>query len=215
MVYPILKITLVPFIRSFMKEIKGKENVPKDKAFIIACNHASFYDDLAIPCIIAPIINKRIHFYVSHKYFKNYFIRKFLEHGGPIPIVTTKTKNSKKINEEGFKKALYYLRKKEPVAIFPEGTRSFNGKLQKPKTGIAYLVLNSKVPVLPIGIKGSYKILPKGSFFPRLKRCKVKIGKLMHFGKYYNKKINKKSLTEITRQIMKQVAKLNEQEYRF
>lgn len=216
MVYSILKNTLGLFIRCFMSEIKGRENIPKDKAFIIACNHASFYDDLAVPSVVVPFVNKKIHFYVSHIYYKNYFLKKFLELiAEAIPIAANKVNNTKKINQEGLKKALGYLKKNEIVGIFPEGTRSVDGKIRKPKTGIAYLLLKGKVPVLPIGIKGSDKILPKGASFPRFKKCKVKIGKLMYFNNFFDKKANKRLLTKITNDIMKEVAKLSEQEYNF
>jgi len=216
MVYPLLRLTLGPFVRAFMKEIEGKENIPKDKAFIIACNHASFFDDAAVPSVVIPVINKKIHFYISHKYFKKFFLKRLLEKVAEgIPIAAKKAGDSKKINEEGFKKALDYLKKKELIGIFPEGTRSVDGKIRKAKTGIAYLVLKAKVPVLPIGIKGSYEILPKGSSFPRFKRCNVRIGKIMYFDKYYGKKINKQLLTRITREIMKEIARLSNQEYKF
>ena len=216
MVYPLLKLTLGNFVRAFMKEIEGKENIPKDKAFIIACNHASFFDDAAVPSVVIPVIDKKIHFYISHNYFKKFFLGIFLEKVAEgIPIAAKKSDDSNKINEGGFKQALEYLKKNEPVGIFPEGTRSLEGKLQKGKTGIARLALGAKVPVLPIGIEGSYRILPKGCFFPKFKRCRVKIGKLMYFNKYYNKKINKQLLTRITREIMKEIARLSNQEYKF
>ena len=101
------------------------------------------------------------------------------------------------------------------MGIFPEGTRSIDGKLQQARSGIAKLVIAAKVPVLPIGIIGSHKILPKGKFLPRFKRCKINIGRPLYFKEYYNKKTNKKILEDITRIIMKNIAKLVDQKYNY
>ena len=73
----------------------------------------------------------------------------------------------------------------------------------------------AKVPVLPCGIINANNVLPKGKLFPRFARCEVKIGKLMYFDKYYNKKPSKKILEEITRSIMKEIAKLIGQKYNY
>jgi len=174
-----------------------------------------FFDDILLPYIIVSTINKKLHFYSKSNYFSNYFIRKFLEWGGCIPVDTTKGKNHKETNKKAFESALDYLRNDEIVGIFPEGTRSYDGKLRQAKSGVAKLAIAAKVPILPIGIIDSYKILPKGKFLPRLVRCKINIGKPMHLDKYYNKKITKTLLRKITNDIMKEIAKLSNQEYNF
>ena len=215
MVYPISKLTVFSFIRLFIKKTDGKENIIRNGPFIVACNHASFYDDFAVPSIILPIVNKNVHFYVNSYYFENYFLRKVLAWGKCIPVDTRKSKRHREINKNAFKTALSYLKKNEIVCIFPEGTRSIDGKLQKGKTGIANLAIAAKVPILPIGITGSHKILPKGKFFPRLRRCKVNIGKPLYFKEYYNKKINKKILDDATRKVMHEIAALTGQKYNY
>jgi len=215
MVYPIAKLTISTFIKLFIKKVDGEDNVIRDEPFIIAGNHSSFFDDLVIPSIIIPILNKKIHFYVNSYYFNNYFLRKFLEWGGSIPVDVTKGKKHKETNKKAFQTALEYLRNRELAGIYPEGARSIDGKLQRGKTGIARLALAAKVPVLPIGIIGSYKILPKGKFLPRPKRCKINIGKALYFKEYYNKKITKKMLREVTNKIMKEIAKLIGQKYNY
>ncbi|MDP6600056.1 MAG: lysophospholipid acyltransferase family protein [Candidatus Woesearchaeota archaeon] len=213
MVYPIAKLTIGAFIRLFIKKINGKENVLKNKPFIVTSNHASFFDDLAIPSIIIPNLNKKMHFYVNAYYFNNYFLRKFLEWGESIPVDPTKGKKHKEINKKAFQTALRHLKNGEIVGIFPEGTRSIDGELQQAKSGIAKLAIAAKVPVLPIGIIDSHKILPKGKLLLRLKRCKINIGKPLYFKEYYNKKINKKILGNITRTIMKNIAELTGKKY--
>lgn len=215
MVYPISKLTIFSFIRLFIKKTDGKENIIRNGPFIAACNHASFYDDFAVPSVILPVANKYVHFYVNSSYFKNYFFRKALAWGRCIPVDTQKSERHKEINKKAFNTALMYLRKNEIISIFPEGTRSIDGKLQKGKTGIANLAIAAKVPILPMGIIGSNKILPKGKFFPRLRRCKVNIGKPLYFKEYYNKKINKKILEDATGKVMREIAALTGQKYNY
>jgi len=89
------------------------------------------------------------------------------------------------------------------------------GKLQRAKTGIARLAIISKAHVVPIGLIETFEILPKGKYIPKFKRAVMSIGKPMCFPEYYNKKINKKILREVTTRIMKEIAKLSKQKYNF
>ena len=215
MAYPIAKL-LVPLIyKPWTRKIDGLENIPKDMPFIIASNHASYYDALLPAVIIAPKINKKIHPLVNSFYWKPFITRFFLDLWEAIPVYVGKGKNAKEKNMKAFEKALSYLKKGESIMIFPEGARSSDGKLKKAYTGVARLALKSKVPVLPVGVIDSNKVLPVGKMLPRFKRCEVKIGKLIHFDKYSNRRINDKLLEEITRSIMKEIAKLIGQKYNY
>ena len=213
MVYTIEKLIIPPIYKLWIRKMEGLENVPYDKPFIIAANHSSYYDTVLIGVIIIPKIDKKIHALVNSYYWKNFITKFFLDRWEAIQVFVEKEKKFKEKNKEAFKKAEMNLKKKEIVMIFPEGKRSPDGKLQKAYTGIARLALKSKTPVLPIGIIDANTVLPKGKIFPRFKKCEVKIGKLMNFDKYYNKKINNKIAEEVTRQIMKQIAKLTGQKY--
>ena len=215
MAYPISK-WIIPFIYSpWIRKVEGLENIPKDIPFIIAANHSSYFDALLVPVIIVHRINKKIHAMVNNFYWKPLITRFFLDLWESIPVYVEKEKDAKEKNKQAFEKALNYLRKKEPIMIFPEGKRSYDGKLQRAYIGVAKLAIKAKAPVLPVGIIDSNKILPVGKMLPRFVRCEVKIGKLMNFDKYYNKKINDKLLEEITRSIMKQIAKLINKEYNY
>lgn len=215
MVYPIEKRIIPPIYNLWLRNTEGLENVPKIKPFIMAMNHASYYDALLLPSILLPKINRKIHPLVNSYYWKNFLVRMFLDHHEAIPVYIKKSHKPKKDNNESFNKALNYLKKNEIIMIFPEGKRSSDGNLRKAYVGVARLALNSKVPVLPIGIIGSDKVLPKGKVFPRFKRCQVKIGKLIYFNKYYNKKIDNSILENITRIIMKKIAELIEKKYNY
>ena len=77
------------------------------------------------------------------------------------------------------------------------------------------LAISAKVPVLPVGVIDSHKVVPKDKLLPRFARCEVKIGKPIYFEKYYNKKLNKKIYEEVTRNVMKEIAKLITQIYNY
>lgn len=213
MVYPIGKLIVPPTVKLWIRRIDGLENVPRDRPFIIAANHSSYLDDISIVPIIIKHTNKRVHMYCNDRFYKNIFLASFLNWAGCIPV-SVETRN-KETNKMAFKLSLDYLKRGEPVGIFPEGGRSIDGKLREAKTGIAKLALVSEVPVLPVGIIGSHKVLPKGAKFPRFKRFDIKIGKLIYLDKYFGKENNKKVLKEVTNLIMREIGKLTNLEYNY
>ncbi|MBS3105335.1 1-acyl-sn-glycerol-3-phosphate acyltransferase [Candidatus Woesearchaeota archaeon] len=212
MAYPISKRLIPPLYSLWIRKIEGLENIPKDRPFIIAANHASYYDALLPAVIIAPRLNKKVHAMVNSYYWKPFITRFLLDLWEAIPVYVDKETDAKKKNKEAFEKALIYLKKGEPVMIFPEGTRSRDGKLRKAYPGAAKLALKSKMEVLPVGVIDSFKVLPRGAMFPRFVRCEIKIGKPIKFN---NKKTTKKVIDETTRSIMKQIAKLINQKYSY
>ena len=184
--YPFWRYVVTPIYTMWLSKANGLENIPKPP-FIIAANHSSYYDTLLPHFLIIPITNKKMHAMVNANYWKIPLARQVLNHGECIPLYVKNEENAKEKNIESFGKALNYLKKSETILMFPEGTRSFDGKLKKAHTGIAKLALAAKVPILPFGIIGSNKVLPKGKFFPRFRRCEVNMGKPITLEKYYKK----------------------------
>ncbi len=213
MVYLLSKITIFAIAKLWVRKIIGLENIPKERGFIIAANHSSYLDDFTVAPTVMIHLNKKVHMYCNDWYYKFKPLASFLKWQGCIPI-SVQT-NNKETNKVAFKMALDYLKKGEPVGVFPEGGRSRDGELRPAKTGIAKLALTSKIPVLPIGVVGSHKVFPKGSIFPKFKRFDVKIGKLIYLDKFFGKEDNKKILKEVASLIMKEVGKLSGQEYRY
>ena len=209
MVYPIGKKIVPPIIKFWIKGVNGLENVPKECPFIIAANHASYMDHLIITSIIIPHLNKKIHFLAKKEHFENFFEGAWHRYAGAIPL------DRQKGGRKALKLAIKALKEGKIIAIYPEGTRSLTGKLQKAKTGIAQLALAARAPVVPIGLIGAFEILPKGKYMPKLKKAVMNIGKPMHFDEYYNKKINKRILRKITNKIMKEIAALSRKKYNF
>src|SRR3989338_4901317 len=215
MIYSISKLVIPPVYRLWIRKVEGLENIPKDRAFILAGNHTSYFDVLLLPSIILLKSNVKMHALTNSYYWNNSITGFFLKKWECIPVYVNNEKNAKGKNKKALEKALEYLKNNEVMMIFPEGKRSHDGKLQKAYTGIAKLALKAKVPVLPCGIIGSNKVMPKGAAFPRFVRCEVNIGNPMHFEKYYNKKPPKKILDNVTRSIMKEIARLSKQEYNY
>lgn len=209
MAYLIGKRVIPPIVKLFWtKEINGLQNLPKKGPFIIAANHASYMDHFMMSLLV-PYLNRKIHFLAKKEHFEGFFKRAWHTYAGAIPI----DRNAG--NKKALKWAIKALKEGKIIGIHPEGTRSLTGKLQKAKTGVARLALLSKAPVVPIGLIGTFEILPKGKYIPKLKKAAMNIGKPMHFTEYYNKKINKKILREVTDTIMREIAKLCRQKYDF
>jgi len=191
-----------------IKEIKGLDNIPLKGGFIVAANHSSYMD---IWCLSAVFLVKRkinVRYLAKRELFKIPILGWFLKIYDPIPF------DRKLEKKYALKEAINSLKKGEVMGIYPEGTRSLTGKIQKGKTGIARLVLGAKVPVVPIGIKGTRDMMPKDSFFPKFNRSAVvNIGKPIYFDKYYNKKITKQLLRKLTDEVMTEIAKLSNQRY--
>ena len=209
MVHPIGKRVFKLLVYPYMKKITGLANIPKDTGFIIAANHASYMDHLIISTIFVNHLNKKVHFLAKKEHFDNWYKKAFHKWADAIPI------DRKAGGKDALKWAVRALKKGKVISIHPEGTRSTTGKLLKAKTGIVRLALAAKVPVLPVGLIGTYDILPKGKLIPKLKRAEMHIGKLMYFDEYYGKENDYKVLRSITTKIMKEIAKLSKKKYNF
>ena len=202
----------------FIKKIRGIKNLPEKGAFIAAANHSSLIDGPLLVAHLTRITKRHIHFLAKAAYYHIPPFRFLLETGKSIRLDPKEEGKSLFI-------ALKYLQNGEIVSIFPEGTRSSNGKIKKGEPGVAALALTAKVSVIPIGLINTNKILPPGKFFPRLARCEVNIGKPLNFDTYYkdyDEALNQNDTSKIleieekvTRTIMKEIAQLAGQEYLF
>ncbi len=209
MVFAFEKLTIIPLIKLWVGKTSGLENLPKKGAAIIAANHASYMDHLIIGAYLAAYANRKFHFLSKKEHFDNFVKAAWHTYVGAIPV------DREKGGDKALKIAVNFLRKGKLIVIHPEGTRTLTGKIQEAKTGVARLALLSKSPVIPIGLIGTFYILPKGKYVPKFKKATMNIGKPMHFPEYYNKKINKKMLRDVTNKIMKEIARLSNQKYEF
>lgn len=206
--YPIARFIIPPIINLWVKKVSGVGNLPKKEAFILAANHSSYIEHLMIGSAVLLYLNKKLHFLAKKEHFDGFLERLWHNYLAAIPIDRRK-------GEKALDIAVSYLKNGKLIEIYPEGTRSLNGKIQRGKTGVARLALVAKVPVVPVGIIGTFEILPKGKTIPEFKRAVLNFGKPLYFDKYYKKPTTKKLLRKITDKIMKEIAKLSNQKYNF
>jgi 1-acyl-sn-glycerol-3-phosphate acyltransferase len=148
-VHPILNATLGTFLRLFIRKIHGLKNVPAEGPFIVAANHDSYLDPFLIDASLYSKINQKIHWLAMMGRFWKFFGDKIAHDWiGCVPL------------DQGKKKALkeleLFLKKGENVGIFPGGPRSLDGSLTRGRTGAARLALGARVPVIPVGLIGTY-----------------------------------------------------------
>jgi 1-acyl-sn-glycerol-3-phosphate acyltransferase len=154
--------------------ITGTENVPPTGGVLLASNHLSFIDSFAIP-IAAP---RPVSFLAKSEYFTGTGVsgairRGFFEGSNAIPV----DRHSSRAAQESLDAALAVLREGRAFGIYPEGTRSRDGRLYKGRTGVAWLALTAGVPVVPVGLVGTDRVQPVGASFPRLAKVRVAFGR--------------------------------------
>lgn len=200
MFYWILKILFSPFFRLiWIKKVEGLENIPQKGNYIIAANHCSYFDFFSLVAIWP----KRIYFLAGEVFFQKWWWYPLVKFTSQIKV---DRKNQDK--EEVYSKVFSILSQKKILGIFPEGTRSPDGKIGKTYTGVAKFALKAKVPVIPVGITGTYEVLSRHDKFPKFrKNIVIKIGKPIYFDNFYGKQSDK-IFREITDKIMEEIIKL-------
>ena len=212
MFYWVLKATLGPVLAVLWQpRAYGVENVPRHGPAILVGNHLSFSDHFFGPLPLP----RKITFLAKAEYFtgkgiKGFLSRLFFTGVGQIPI----DRSGGKASEAALRTGLRVLEQGKLLGIYPEGTRSPDGRLYRGRTGVARLALEAKVPVIPMAMINADKIMPPGKIIPRLGiRPIVKFGKPMDFSRYYGLEKDPRVLRAITDEIMYALMELSGQEY--
>jgi 1-acyl-sn-glycerol-3-phosphate acyltransferase len=190
---------------------RGRKNVPRRGPVILVSNHLSFADHFFGPMPLP----RKVVFLAKSEYFtgkgiKGLLSKAFFSGVGQIPIDRTGGDAS----ERALRSGLRVLAEGNVLGIYPEGTRSPDGRLYKGKTGVARLALESRASVVPCAMIDTFEFLPPGSLHPQLKiRPGVIFGKPMEFSRYYGKESDRAALRAVTDEIMAEIAKLSGQEY--
>jgi 1-acyl-sn-glycerol-3-phosphate acyltransferase len=210
--YWFLKYTLgIALKLVFRPWSRGRRNVPRRGPVILVSNHLSFADHFFGPL---PLPRKLVFLakaeYFTGKGVKGRVSRAFFSGSGQIPIDRTGGEAS----ERALRSGLRVLAGGNVLGIYPEGTRSPDGRLYKGRTGVARLALESRAPVVPCAMMGTFEFLPSGSSRPNMKiRPGVIFGPPMEFSRFYGKESDRAALREVTDEIMAEIAKLSGQEY--
>ena len=212
MFYWFLKwIAIGPLLRLvFRPQVEGAENVPSEGPAILASNHLSYADWLFMPLTLP----RRVTFVAKAEYFntpgiKGWFQRMFFSGSGQVPI----DRSGASAAEGALSAAKKILAQGELFGIYPEGTRSHDGRLYRGKTGVARLALETGVPVIPVAVVGTDVVAPPGKKFGTVTRPIVRFGKPLDFSRYEGMENDRYILRSITDEIMYEIMRLSGQEY--
>ncbi|MDJ1115131.1 lysophospholipid acyltransferase family protein [Microbacterium dauci] len=212
MIYWILKYLIIgPVVKAvFRPWIVGRTNVPSTGAAIIASNHLSVSDSIFFPLMI----DRPMSFLAKSDYFTGKGLRGratklFMKGTGQIPIDRTGGKAS----EASLNTGLQVLGRGDLLGIYPEGTRSPDGKLYRGRTGLARMALTARVPVVPVVMIGTDEVMPIGRSIPRVGRVGMIIGEPLDFSRFHGMESDRYVLRSVTDEIMVALHRLGEQEY--
>ncbi|MFI7144824.1 lysophospholipid acyltransferase family protein [Nonomuraea sp. NPDC050022] len=212
MFYWVVKAILGPILRvAFRPWAEGVENVPRQGPVILAGNHLSFADHFFGPLHLRrKVISLGKSDYFTGRGVKGFFTRLFFSGVGTVPI----DRSGGKASEAALRTGMRVLREGHVLGIYPEGTRSPDGRLYKGKTGVARLALMSRVPVIPWAMVHTFEMMPPGHPLPKLGiRPGVRFGKPLDFSRYYGMEGDRLVLRAVTDEIMYALMELSEQEY--
>lgn len=189
----------------WIKEVQGVENIPNTN-FILASNHQSHWDQVINGYLCVPREFTYLGQIDKYTGFSGFLRNLAYKIGDVIPI-NRLDENSKK---EALKKCIERLRRGQILIMYPEGTRSRDGRIQEGKIGIAKIYLATGKPILPVAIKGNFEIMPTGSTFPKFKKIiKINVGKPLEFKEELeiakNLNCNSNEYQEICKKIVKEI----------
>jgi 1-acyl-sn-glycerol-3-phosphate acyltransferase len=211
-VYWLLKyVVLGPILRLiFRPQVEGRDNVPRTGAAIIASNHLSFSDSIFMPLMV----RRKVTFIAKAEYFtgvgvKGYLTKMFFLGTGTIPVDRSGGQAAQAAMDTG----LRILRDGGLFGIYPEGTRSPDGRLYRGKTGVARLALESGAVVVPVAMLNSDVVQPPGRIVPRLMRVRIRFGEPLNFSRYAGQAGDRFVERAVTDEIMYELMDLSGREY--
>ncbi|MEV0003219.1 lysophospholipid acyltransferase family protein [Micromonospora sp. NPDC050980] len=210
LLYTIGKLTVAPALRlAFRPHAEGLEHIPATGGAIFAGNHLSVADEL----LLGTVVPRHLAFWAKSEYFTGTGLKggfsKFLLTGlGAIPV----ERGGGRAALSAFDAAIPVLKAGDLVAVYPEGTRSPDGRLYRGRTGATRLAVAAGVPIIPVGVTGTDKAQPIGTRVPRPGRAKItiKFGKPLDFT---GRPDDRSSLRVMTDELMAEIQKLTGQEY--
>lgn len=184
--------------------------MPSTGAAILASNHLSFSDSIFLPLQTRrPVVFLAKSEYFTGKGIKGALVRWFFKSTGQLPI----DRSGGKASEASLNTGLNVLGQGQLLGIYPEGTRSPDGRLYRGRTGIARMVLEAKVPVIPVAMIDTEKVQPIGKRLPRIRRIGIVLGEPLDFSRFDGMEGDRIVLRAVTDEIMYELRKLSGQEY--
>ena len=199
-----------PVKRIFSPIVEGADHVPAKGGAILAANHLSFADWVFMPLAL----DRRITFVAKSDYFtgegvKGWAQRRFFAGTGQVPI----DRSGGRASEGALRAGMKVLARGDLFGIFPEGTRSHDGRLYKGRTGVARMALEAQVPVIPVAVIGTDAIAPPGKLLSKVMSPTVRFGTPLDFSRYEGMSGDRFILRSVTDEIMYAIMELSGQEY--
>lgn len=212
MLYTVANSIIPPLVRAVWRpQVEGLHHVPPTGPVIVASNHLSFFDSVVIPVVVP----RKVVFLAKSDYFtgtgvKGTLVRAWFEGLGMLPVDRDDTRAA----IASLDTALAVLARGEAFGIYPEGTRSRDGRLYRGRTGVAHLALTSGAPVVPVGLRGTEDIQPVGTNRPRLGRVDVtvRVGEPIRVAGEYDGVPTGRARRDLTDRIMSAIGELSGQE---
>jgi len=212
MFYWLMKYVVIgPIVKAIWRPwIVGRRNIPQTGAAILASNHLSFVDSVFLPLMIdRPVAFLAKSDYFTGKGIKGWATRVFFKGTGMIPI----DRSGGKASEASLNTGLQVLGHGDLLGIYPEGTRSPDGRLYRGRTGIARMALEAHVPVVPVVMVDTDTMMPIGRRIPRIARVGVVIGEPLDFSRFQGMESDRYILRSVTDEIMVALHRIGSQEY--
>jgi 1-acyl-sn-glycerol-3-phosphate acyltransferase len=210
--YWVLKwIVVGPWLRVLYRPwTQDMDVVPKQGSAILVSNHLSFSDSFFLPLVCPrPITFLAKAEYFTGKGIKGLFSKMFFTGVGQVPIDRT----SGRAAEAAINTGIRILKQGDLLGIYPEGTRTADGRLYRGKTGMARMALESGSPVIPVAMIGTYEIQPPGKVRPKIRRVGIRFGEPLRFGRYEGLENDRFVLRSVTDEVMYALMELSGQEY--
>jgi 1-acyl-sn-glycerol-3-phosphate acyltransferase len=212
MFYWLMKYVIAgPLLRGIFRPwVVGLDNIPTDGPVILASNHLSFIDSIFLPLEV----DRHVSFLAKSDYFtrrglKGWATKAFMNATGQLPI----DRSGGKASEASLNTGLAVLARGEILGIYPEGTRSPDGKLYRGRTGVARMILEAGVPVVPVAMVDTAKIMPIGRRLPKIGRIGIIVGEPLDFSRFDGMEGDRFILRSVTDEIMYELQRLGDQEY--
>ena len=208
--YSVLHSVVPPLAKAVWRPtVTGLENVPTSGGVILASNHLSVVDSVVIPVVVP----RKVVFLAKSDYFtgtgvKGVLSRAWFEGLGMLPV----DRDDSKAALASLDTALQVLGRGEAFGIYPEGTRSRDGRLYRGRTGVAHLALTAGVPVVPVGLAGTERLQPVGSTLPRVVPVRVSFGTPIQVAGRFDGVPLGRARREVTDEIMTAIQALSGQE---
>jgi len=205
--YPVAKAVLRPcFSFGWNIEVEGRDHVPAAGGAIIAPNHISVLDSFFVPSVLP----RRITYVGKAEYMDSWKTRYIFPAIGMVPI----DRSGGNAASAALDTAASILGEGELFGIYPEGTRSRDGKLHKGHTGVARLALRTGCPIIPVGLQGTIEVMPPDARFPKLfQKVRVRIGRPIDVTRYLDRADDRMVLRQIADEVMYEIRVLSGQEY--